>query len=210
MADPQAQEKERRAALLAAALLLIYVDMREDVLNRVALGRLRRLFRPEWVDRVRLAATNHAKQTAAQVARSIDPNFDATRMDAYLEKTCDTWATTWGENVEDALTVDVQAAVTEVKERVEGELAKVIDRADTDAELITQRAANLSALEVAEASGATTKTWHNRDFAHPRHNNLEGVTVPIDARFPNGLRYPGAPGPPGEVLNCKCYLTFGG
>ena len=37
-----------------------------------------------------------------------------------------------------------------------------------------------------------------------------GVTVPIDQPFPNGLMYPGDPsGSPGEIINCRCDMIPG-
>ena len=207
MSDPHAEQKEQHAALLASALLLVYIDMREDVLARMSLGLLGALFRPEWVDRVRVTATDHMERTAAEVARDVAPDFDVARMDAYLETTADTFSSTWGEGVEEILAeieAESQAAVSKA-------LEAPLKAADDDAELLTNRAANLAAKDAAEASGYTTKTWHTSSSGdhRPSHVAQNGMTIPIDARFPNGLRYPGAPGPPAEVISCKCYLTFG-
>lgn len=207
MSDPHAEQKEQHAALLASALVLVYLDMREDVLARLALGMLGRLLRPEWVDRVRTTATDHMGRTATEVAHDVAPDFDATRMDAYLETTADTFATTWGENVKEILAeieTETQAAVSKA-------LEAPLSAADEDASLLTSRAANLAAKDAAEASGYTTKTWRTSSGGDHRASHIaqNGMTIPIDARFPNGLGYPGAPGPPAEVISCKCYLTFG-
>ncbi len=70
-------------------------------------------------------------------------------------------------------------------------------------------------------AGANFKTWHHmdgqpnpRDGTHGKANHviLEGETVPIDELFSNGMRYPQDPddGRPEEVINCHCYLTYGG
>lgn len=72
--------------------------------------------------------------------------------------------------------------------------------------------------DMMRSAGATTKTWHHRPQKNPRdgsdggpdHVSMEGETVPIDAKFSNGLRYPCDPdGPAEETIKCRCYLTFG-
>ena len=43
----------------------------------------------------------------------------------------------------------------------------------------------------------------------PNHVKMDGETVPIDARFSNGLRYPCDPeGPARETIKCRCYVTY--
>ena len=51
-----------------------------------------------------------------------------------------------------------------------------------------------------------------RDYYGFKGSPLEGETVPIDGKFSNGLRYPRDPddGRPEELINCRCYLTYGG
>ena len=40
------------------------------------------------------------------------------------------------------------------------------------------------------------------------HRRMDGETVPIDAKFSNGLRFPRDPdGPADEVINCRCVCT---
>lgn len=207
MADPHAEQKEQHAALLASTLILLYVDMREDVLSRLAFGMFGRLLRPEWVDRVRLTAVGHMVRTAAEIAHDVAPDFDASRMDAYLEKTADTFATTWGKGIEEIL-AEIEA---ETQANVSAALEAPLKAADEDADLLTRRAANLAAKDASEGSGYTAKTWHTSGVGDHRASHVaqNGLTIPIDERFPNGLRYPGAPGPPAEVINCQCYLSFG-
>ena len=71
--------------------------------------------------------------------------------------------------------------------------------------------------DMMQKSGATTKTWHHRPQKNPRdgsnggpnHVKMDGETVPIDARFSNGLRYPCDPeGPARETIKCRCYVTY--
>lgn len=92
--------------------------------------------------------------------------------------------------------------------------AKLIARQETMTALATGQ------FDMMSAAGAKTKTWHHRDQKNPRdgshgqpdHVSLEGETVAIDAVFSNGMRYPRDPddGRPEEVINCRCYLTYGG
>ena len=91
--------------------------------------------------------------------------------------------------------------------------AKLIARQETMTSLATGQ------FDTMTAAGATTKTWHHRPQKNPRdgkhgpdHVSMEGETVAIDVQFSNGLMYPRDPdvGRPEEVINCRCYLTYGG
>ena len=92
--------------------------------------------------------------------------------------------------------------------------AKLIARQETATALATGQ------FDMMRAAGAKTKTWHHRQQRNPRdgtngkpnHVAMEGETVPMDAKFYNGLRYPRDPedGRPEQLINCRCYLTYGG
>lgn len=91
--------------------------------------------------------------------------------------------------------------------------AKLIARQETMTALATGQ------FDTMKAAGAKTKTWHHRPQKNPRdgshgpnHVILDGETVAIDAKFSNGLRYPRDPNDPRpeELINCRCYLTYGG
>ena len=60
-------------------------------------------------------------------------------------------------------------------------------------------------------AGAQTKTWHHMSITpdyRRDHRRMDGETVPIDAKFSNGLRFPRDPdGPADEVINCRCVCT---
>lgn len=60
-------------------------------------------------------------------------------------------------------------------------------------------------------AGTQTKTWHHMSITPelpPRPPRMDGETVPIDAKFSNGLRFPRDPdGPADEVINCRCVCT---
>lgn len=90
---------------------------------------------------------------------------------------------------------------------------KLIARQETMTALATGQ------FDMMKSAGATTKTWHHRPQKNPRdgshgpnHVALEGETVAIDAKFSNGLRFPRDPDDPRpeELINCHCYLTYGG
>lgn len=93
--------------------------------------------------------------------------------------------------------------------------AKLIARQETMMSLATGQ------FDTMKAAGAATKKWHHRDLQKdPRdgtrgkanHVILDGETVDIDKPFSNGLMYPRDPedGRPEELINCRCYLTYGG
>ncbi len=92
--------------------------------------------------------------------------------------------------------------------------AKLIARQETATALATGQ------FEMMVAAGATIKTWKHRPQENPRdgshgqpnHVAMDGETVQINERFSNGLRYPRDPEDdrPEEVINCHCYLVYGG
>lgn len=101
---------------------------------------------------------------------------------------------------------------TEMKEASPARV-KLIARQETMTALATGQ------FDMMKSAGATTKTWHHRPQQNPRdgshgpnHVALEGETVAIDAKFSNGLRFPRDPDDPRpeEIINCRCYLTYGG
>lgn len=69
----------------------------------------------------------------------------------------------------------------------------------------------LSGLKEAEEKGIVyEKQWMSThdDRTRESHQELDGVSVPVDEEFPNGLMYPGDPdGEPEEVYNCRCSLV---
>jgi SPP1 gp7 family putative phage head morphogenesis protein len=47
------------------------------------------------------------------------------------------------------------------------------------------------------------------DRTRDTHQHLDGETVTVDAKFSNGLMFPGDPeGKPGELYNCRCTMTY--
>jgi HK97 family phage portal protein len=100
------------------------------------------------------------------------------------------------------------------------ELAKRLKERFTDLE--TWRAKQISISEVVGGSnaaswmtgveyGATKKSWlsSSDDRVRPSHRRLDGEAVDIEAKFSNGLRFPGDPtGEPSESISCRCTLLL--
>lgn len=59
--------------------------------------------------------------------------------------------------------------------------------------------------------GMKEKTWRTMkdEFVRDSHKDLEGMTIPINEYFQNGLLYPhDINGDESEVLGCRCSLTY--
>lgn len=76
---------------------------------------------------------------------------------------------------------------------------------------VAAEARSFGGYDAARASGLTTKTWHSTSKrSRASHAAIDGLTVPLDALFPNGARWPGdAFAGSAESAGCTCYLTFG-
>lgn len=72
-------------------------------------------------------------------------------------------------------------------------------------------AANFGATEAAKAGGLSKKTWRvNSRNPRDHHAALNGVTVGLHERFPNGMLWPGDPvGGADNNANCQCSVIFG-
>lgn len=72
-------------------------------------------------------------------------------------------------------------------------------------------AASFGAHEAASAAALRTKTWRvNSSNPRDSHLAMDGVTVGIRERFPNGMRWPGDPAGGAENnANCNCSVEFG-
>ena len=85
-------------------------------------------------------------------------------------------------------------------------------RATTIARTETVGALNEGAWVRATATGVfRAKSWVTQRDGRVRdsHKALDGVRIPINDRFANGLLYPHESGaPPNETINCRCTLKF--
>lgn len=107
----------------------------------------------------------------------------------------------------------------ELRKTIQSEMGVSQARVKLIARQETMTALATGQFDMMSSAGAKTKKWHHRPQKNPRdgshgpnHVTLEGETVPIDSRFSNGLRYPRDPADdrPEELINCRCYLTYGG
>jgi len=70
-------------------------------------------------------------------------------------------------------------------------------------------AANFGSLSRALYSGLKNKIWISNQDSGSRHKGMNGEKVSIDAKFSNGLLYPGDPkGNATQIINCRCFLAF--
>ncbi len=128
---------------------------------------------------------------------------------------------TFGTNVEvqtDRLEMSVYKKIADkdfrqrVEEYVEsgGTVEDIMRIAETD----TTRIYNEAGLETAQKVGATRKTWHTMldDRVRETHDYIEGMTIPLDARFytfdGDSALFPGGFTLPENSINCRCYLTY--
>lgn len=108
----------------------------------------------------------------------------------------------------------------ELKKDIQEEMKTTGTRAKLIARQETMTALATGQYDMMKEAGASEKTWHHRPQKNPRdgkngtpnHIALDGETRNIDETFSNGLRYPRDPedNRPEELINCRCYLTYGG
>jgi hypothetical protein len=208
VSDPNAAAKREQAVQTAMVLAAVFAAARTDVLRRLHVtGTLRDVLTNVWRDLLRTRV--HERSLA--VVQAVSPDVELARIEGKINAYADWFATTWDESIREALAqVDVlaQDINTEVVAALDTvaspEVAKL--RADS----LSVEMGNFAAIEEAMNGGKATKTWRIQGATtRPSHLALEGSSAPIDGFFPNGLQYPGAPGPPEERVNCDCYLTFG-
>jgi HK97 family phage portal protein len=87
--------------------------------------------------------------------------------------------------------------------------AAVAVRSPQIAERSVTHVSGFATVESAKQVAGTkaTKTWHTGPRARESHQRMSGETVPIEAKFSNGLDWPGDLGDPDEVANCNCAVT---
>lgn len=73
----------------------------------------------------------------------------------------------------------------------------------------TATAQSIASLTNAKKLGATHKTWNASAGARKLHSARSGITVPINAAFSLGVRFPGDPvAKAADRINCRCALTY--
>ena len=190
------------------SLAIILGALRGDVLARFDTGA-RTLLAAVWdrevADVVYARNLDTATVFGELVADGFDGGFDANRMVAWLTEN----ARFAGENL-NAATREALAAAED-----RGTVELVLDdleggRADRFAVGMAATASNFGAHDAATQNGAATKTWQvNSGNPRSLHIAMAGETVPIDAVFGNGMRWPGDPAGGAENnANCQCSLIY--
>lgn len=158
------------------------------------------------VDRGTDTAVEFGRILFALVGRSA--RFDPSRMDRWIETVASNSAARMNGAISDDL-FDAQLA-EDTPAQVEATLDRYLNvRTALWAVAVTTTFAMFGSHEGAFSAGAREKRWQVTS-GNPRdsHRAVNGQVVAMGERFSNGLRWPGDPGPAGEIANCKCALVF--
>lgn len=209
--DPKAEQKREAAVTTAAALLVVYSAARVNITSRALNGVRSGLLLDFWTERVRVVFEKALKKIAADTARSASSNVSVDRMAGWLEAGAEARADGWTDAL-DATLAAIDAQADDFAEQVRAAVDEMVNNAPADAKDVAEAAVEFGTIEAEKANGKTTKTWHLGAGGSHRASHVaqNGLTIGIDERFPNGLRFPHSPGPPAETVNCNCFLTFGG
>lgn len=220
MSDARTEEQKRRVAATAAALTAVFAAARAEAAVRAGAGRVKDALAWKWREQVRRVILRESTETVRALAPVLSEAFDlpywtpnraAAAAEDYLAVMADKMADAWEQLTEEALAA-LDLAVADLEAEVEAAMRVGENLSGVDGEDVTATAANLTEHDAAVAAGKTTKTWHLGDSEdhRPSHVAQNGMTIPIDERFPNGQRFPGSPAAPAERINCHCTLTYGG
>jgi len=148
-----------------------------------------------------LVSTEIGKRTAETLGFHAD-DYDIARTEAFLHAVAESHA----EAINQATLDQVNAALA-----AEAPVSGVFDNAKAQraiagaATLITAYSAFATTEAARQLGGSTaTKTWITGSNPRPSHAAMNGETVDIDARFSNGMDWPGDLGDPDEVAGCNC------
>ena len=150
-----------------------------------------------------------AEAWAGEVALQLGVEMDPERMAAWLAKHSELQAAYLNGHTRDELEKALREP--EPLEAVKSLflLASTVWAASQAVSAVTS-AANFGAQDAAQAGGLKTKTWRTGSNPRDEHLALDGVTVGIRERFPNGMRWPGDPAGGAENnANCNCSMEFG-
>jgi len=205
-----------------AALVAVYEQFfkhqRESVLSAIGAGG-------DWWDAARwnkelaadlfAAATDLSGAMGADLAKSLgfDPAaYDLDNTLAFLEA----FAGARAEWVNDTTRDQLETALADDSE--DGpEPATVFDTAEAQRAPAAGKSTlaalgSFVAVEVAHKllGGKATKTWRtNSSNSRKSHARMDGETVAVDAKFSNGLKWPGDPAKgPDEVAGCECNVEI--
>lgn len=205
---------------LAGELETFYAEQRDAVLSSLGASKAPAgefVWDDErWnqrLERVILAASPLvAAEGAKHVLDRLDPEFDWSDdpMAAWLRAAAAGTAKRANEQTRDA--VASKLGSQDWQGDVDAVFAARIGRAGVFAQSIATESLSFGGHEAAKAIGARTKTWKVTS-TNPRssHAALDGQTIPFEAVFSNGGRYPGDHTlSPDERAGCSCILIYGG
>lgn len=205
---------------LAGDLLAFYVEQAEAISGQVGAAKdvapAITWEAEHWnarLERIILAATPVlANAGAHHVLDRFDPEYawSDDPMAAWLRAAAAGTAARANAATESAVTA--AAAGDDWRDAIPAVFAGRAARAGVLAQSITTETLSFGGHEAAKAVGARTKTWkvtsHNPRSSHAA---IDGQTVPIDALFSIGGRYPGDRVlSPDERAGCTCSLVYGG
>jgi Phage Mu protein F like protein len=221
---------------LAAALVFEYEDKKEACTFdemiasnapkkvRVEIDRVLNTAKQSLTYNLEAAFENTAKRTARSTSANFGFEFqgypEATKkwLKSYTPKLVDQLSQTslrriLGQVVRGQIEGE---SVEEIRARVERTTASFVRSrpafiARTESKIISARASADTIDSLGYAKSDLRKKWSTSkdDDVRDSHRKLEGVEIPGDQRFANGLLYPGeANGPPAEIINCRCVLLW--
>lgn len=152
-----------------------------------------------------LTATTWAELSAG----ALDAEVDKARMMPWIQEHTRVQAAYINDYTRDQ--IEIALRDPEARDAVKGVFEQALTVwALRQANAAVTAALNFGATEGAAAGGLRRKTWQvNSGNPRPDHAALNGVTVGIRERFPNGLRWPGDPsGGAEQNANCQCTVRF--
>lgn len=149
------------------------------------------------------------KRTAKTLASTVGDWEPGDRVEEYLDEISDGFADAITDATFEELDLALDAEIPE--EAVNGLFDGLVETtAALYAGSLVMGIGEFARSEAAVSNDLRTKTWLTTS-GNPRssHAELDGVTIPIDQTFPNGLRFPGDPdGDVSERANCACMLDW--
>lgn len=106
----------------------------------------------------------------------------------------------------------------ELKKTLEGDTVKAMRIVRTEGHRVQEEAKHDAATRAEEQGIVMAKEWNTMEDSRVRnrtgqanHEKLNGVQIPLDSNFDDGLGSGPAPGQMGEAgsdINCRCFLTY--
>lgn len=198
IADFQAEHPAAKATATPVAIDREYVEYEVRSLSKSLTRRLRAV------------AEAGSKDVLSELGISDFAGWDAARQKAWVEKAAESWARAsvhgwYVDTINEAIAEHPGEWAMKVRETMKSPAA-------TNAASLKMgtQVESFGRQDGARAAGASTKTWKTTSlFPRDSHKALSGTTVPVDATFSNGCRYPGdASAPSSETDNCQCVLSY--